>query len=188
MDNPFDLGSAVSTAWEVFTQNAVALIVGLLLAVIVGMATLGFGLPGLLVGYYKMCLRAVRGESPEVGDVFQGFQFFLPALLVGIVVGLGVMFGFMLLIIPGVILAMMWAWVWFFLADGKEGLGDILSASAEVTKSDWAGVFVLLLVSGIISAAGNIVPLGGLVTGPIATLMSAVAYDKWVKKNAGAAA
>ncbi len=187
MQNPFDIGTALTKGWETFTANAASLIVGLILVIILSMVTLGLAAPGLLVGYQKMCLRAVRGETPEIGDVFEGFQFFLPALIVAIVVGIAVSLGFILLIIPGLILAMLWAWVFWLMADGKEGLGDLLQESGEITKGDWVGVFVLMLVVGIVGMIGGVVPFGSLVTTPITYCAMAHAYDTWQKNNAGAA-
>lgn len=183
MSNPFDIGSALSRAWNVFTANAVPLIIGILLVGLLSLVTLGFAAPGLLVGYNKMVLRAVRGEDIEIGDVFEGFSFFVPALLMGIVVGLGVSVGMMLLVIPGLFLLVLWYWVWLLMADGAEGLGDVLKKSGEITKSNLGGAIIFILVAGIVSAAGSVIPGGGLVTGPLSMAMTAVAYDEWVKAN-----
>ena len=48
--------------------------------------------------------RASFGECLSIG-----LRFFLPLIAVGIVVGLGVVLGLILLIVPGVILALMWS-------------------------------------------------------------------------------
>ena len=187
MQNPFDIGDALKKGWETFTANAAALIVGLILLIILAIVTLGLAAPGLAVGYNKMCLRAVRGESIEIGDLFEGFQFFLPALIAAIVIGIAVSVGLILLVIPGIILAMLFSWVFWLMADGKEGLGDLLKDSGEITKSDWVGVFVLMLVVGIVGMIGGVVPFGSLVTTPITYCAMAHAYDTWQKNNAGAA-
>ena len=63
------------------------------------------------IGFIKLMLNVVRakeGATPELGDLFSGFPFFLPVILASIVTGICVFFGFLLLIVPGVILSLGW--------------------------------------------------------------------------------
>lgn len=88
--------------------------------------------------------RATFGES-----ISTGIRVILPLISLGIVFALGVGFGFILLIVPGVILMLMWAVAVPALVVERVGVFDALRRSAELTKgSRWKilGLFVVLLL------------------------------------------
>lgn len=174
MNKPLDIGETLKLGWESFTGNAVPLIVGLLLAAIVSGFTLGICAGAMIIGYNKMVLRAARGESVAIGDVFEGFQRFVPGLVFVLLAGIAISIGFMLLIIPGLVLSFMLFYAPWIMADDDDiGAIDAMKASIELFKQDVGGTIVFALVSGIISSIGGIVPFGSLVTGPVAAGMIA---------------
>jgi hypothetical protein len=88
--------------------------------------------------------RASFGECLSIG-----LRFFLPLIAVGIVVGLGVVLGLILLIVPGVILALMWSVAAPAVVVEREGVFAALRRSAELTKgARWKilGLFLVVLV------------------------------------------
>lgn len=181
--SPFDVDSAVRLGWKAFTDNAVPLIIGLVIAAVISMVTLGLAGPVMWLGYSAMALKSVRGEPVEIGDVFSGMSFFFPALILGLVIGLGVCLGLLCFLLPGIYLIVIWEWVFFLMADGTQGVGDSLKLSKDISKSDLSAAFVIILVGMVIDLSGTVVPLGSLITTPIAMCVSAVAYDRWRKQN-----
>jgi hypothetical protein len=88
--------------------------------------------------------RATFGES-----ISTGIRVILPLIGLSIIVGIGVAIGFVLLIVPGVILLLMWSVAIPALVVERVGIFDALRRSAELTKdSRWKilGLFLALLV------------------------------------------
>jgi hypothetical protein len=89
--------------------------------------------------------RATFGES-----VATGLRVILPLIGLSIVTGIGVMIGFILLIVPGIVLLLMWAVAVPALVVERIGILDALRRSAELTKdSRWKilGLFLVLLIA-----------------------------------------
>ncbi|MDX1611464.1 MAG: hypothetical protein R3185_03780, partial [Candidatus Thermoplasmatota archaeon] len=57
------------------------------------------------VGVAYVFLRAARGEQPEAGDVAEGFRHYLDTVVAMLLAGLATVIGFILLIVPGIIVA-----------------------------------------------------------------------------------
>ncbi len=176
MNNPFDIGSTLSTAWETFTKNAVGLILGLLLVGLVGGISFGICLGPLLLGYNRMVLAALRGEQVSPGDVFSGFDKFGQAFVLMLLMGLAIGVGFVLLVIPGLILAYLFFWSFWFMAAGEESAVDCMKKSSALARADVGSGAVFVIVNAIIQGAGNAIPFGGLVSGPVATAMAGSAF------------
>ncbi|MFN7109963.1 MAG: hypothetical protein ACK4MY_17240, partial [Brevundimonas sp.] len=132
----FDLGSVVQRTFGAIKQNAAvffgaaAILVGVpsILAAAGQSAMLseGYG-AGLLmtflgsvlnfVGLYllqgmvvKAAVNGFNGQRTAFDDAFNvGVQNFLPLLGLAIIASIGIMLGFLLLVVPGVILATMWS-------------------------------------------------------------------------------
>ena len=87
--------------------------------------------------------RASFGECIAVG-----LRFFLPLIGVGIVTGVGVMLGLLLLVVPGVILALMWCVAAPVLVVEREGVFAALRRSRELgSGARWKilGLFLVLV-------------------------------------------
>lgn len=176
--NPLDIGETVGAGWEVFKNNAAAMIVGLLAVGVVGGFTLGICMGPMLIGYMRMALRAARGETVAIGDVFGGFDKFLPSLGLFFLVAIGVFVGMMLLVIPGIIFAFLAYWSFWIMADSELSAIDCIKKSVELVREDIGGTLVFMIVSSLINAAGNFVPFGSLITGPIAIGMGASGFER----------
>ncbi len=86
----------------------------------------------LALGYAIFSLKISREEGIEVSNIFDGFQNFGKALGTYILMGIGVLLGFLCLIIPGFILAIGLSQTMFILADEP----DIKAMDA--LKKSWA--------------------------------------------------
>lgn len=84
-------------------------------------------------------------ERPAgIADSFAGIRgriVYLALIMIG--VGIGVGLGFLLLIVPGVILALMWSLTIPVAVLEDKGLGDSVSRSAELTKGSRGRIFVV---------------------------------------------
>ena len=82
----------------------------------------------------------------------QALAKFLPLLGLGLLVGLGVMFGLLLLIVPGIILALMWIVASPVLMAENKGVIDSMKRSAELTSGSKGMIFVLLIIFVVFAA------------------------------------
>ncbi|NVB39382.1 hypothetical protein G6O69_16185 [Pseudenhygromyxa sp. WMMC2535] len=180
MNNALDIGATLNQAWEVFSKNAAAFILGFLLVGLVGAVTLGICLGPLLVGFNRMVLRALRGEKVEAGQVFAGFDMFGPAFVLMLLVGLTVFAGLLLFFIPGLIAGYLLFWSLWFMADGEQSAVECMKKSSALARADIGGGLIFVIVNGVIQSAGNVVPFGGLLTAPLAITMAGSGFSRAV--------
>ncbi|HEY8514763.1 MAG TPA: hypothetical protein VIS07_04515 [Candidatus Binatia bacterium] len=146
----------------------------------------GFG------GMYAF-LRAVRGESPEVGDLLVPFQrcyvqAVLASLLVSVLVGIGTV----LLIVPGVIAAVRLAWVPYLVVDeGYDAVGAIRESWERTRGHGWTifGIFLIaipLVLIGLLLLVVGIIPAMMLVQLAWAVPYAAVARGARRAREVGA--
>jgi len=84
------------------------------------------------------------GTSTSVSEAFAGIKgriLYLALIMIGVGIGVGI--GFVLLIVPGIILALMWALTIPVAVLEDKGLRDATSRSAELTKGNRGRIFVI---------------------------------------------
>ncbi len=124
-------------------------------------------------------LKIARGEAVEIGVLFQGGKYFWRCVGASIVFGLMVGLGTLLCIVPGIIVALMFAPFLFVLIDEDLPGIDCLWRAKEVTEGNKLSYFVVLLACGGINLLGLLALCVGLIfTIPLTNLISAVAYCK----------
>jgi hypothetical protein len=188
----FDFGRVVQRTFRVIGQNlplfalcALVLVVApAFVGTLIGLKTQEAGqyfslatlLGGLAAGVGGLILQGMvvhtvvarlNGRSVAFGDSFSvGARFMLPLLGLGIVQTLGVMLGLMLLIVPGLILAMMWAVSAPSLVVERRGVFESLQRSRDLTRGHrWAifGLFVVYMILSMI--VGTVVSGVGIAAG-----------------------
>ena len=177
MNTKIDIGKVFSDAFDIFKQNAVLLIVTMLIAQLVGSATFSICTGGLTIAFFAICLRLIDGDAnkPEIGDIFKGFAFTLPGLVFSIVGGLGAM----VCCIGALITMPVCCWAMMRFADNPSlTMGDTLKEMFNLIFKEKMWILVLLqIIVGIVSSLGFIICYVGLiVTVPFACLMLACAY------------
>ena len=95
-------------------------------------------------------VQDMNGQKPRVGEALAtGLRNFLPLLIVSILFGLAWVFGIILLIVPGVMIACAWCCAVPALVADRTGIFESFSRSAELTRGNrWRifGLFVLLVI------------------------------------------
>ena len=100
---------------------------------------------------YGLCtfiLNIVRGNKSTVSDVFCGFngKIFVKSLIIMILTGIAVSIGYMILIVPGIILGLMFSQSFFVLVDNNDiSAIDCMKASCDMMKGNKMYLFVLML-------------------------------------------
>lgn len=130
----------------------------------------------------------------SVGELFRAVTgVVLPLILAGLLVGIAVAIGFVLLIIPGLILLTIFAVVAPSIVIERKGVMDALGRSRELVSGNGMQVFAVIVViflltfvvSALIGGLGSAAGTGGRVvaeiiastlTAPLAALAAAVLY------------
>ena len=108
--------------------------------------------PAIWGGYYDSLLRIKRGEDVKIGSFFKaGFKYWGSFFILSILAVLGVVFGFLLLIVPGIYLMIAWSFFYYVKLDNPELTSyEVLGKSrALVSNRRWWHLFLLTLITGI---------------------------------------
>jgi uncharacterized membrane protein len=133
----------------------------------------------ILGGMAATALKAVRGQPVSFGDVFSGGRYFGPMLVAGILLAFATFFGFLLCIVPGVILALGLGLYSFVIVDeGASGV-DALKRSWELTLGHKLNLFLVALIGVLVGVAGLLAcGVGLLVVGPMGMVAQAWIYAR----------
>ncbi len=164
-------------------QFAIQPIQNIWLALILGLILLIFQY-FIYAGLLKIILAVNDGKEARIGDLFSGGDVFVPYLLGAILVGLIVVAGIFLLVVPGVIASVMFLFYAFFIIDKNIGPVEALKASAALTKEVRWKLFGFMLVLGLLNIVGALLlGLGLFVTIPVSALALAFAYRKLLPQS-----
>lgn len=131
------------------------------------------------IGYTKMFLMLSRDEKPSAEELFVNWNYLIPYLLGAICYGLAVMGGMILLIVPGIILAIMLQMYIYLIIDKGYGPIVALKRSRVITKgSRWqlflfGGLLLLLNIAGFLCLL-----IGAFFTMSISSIAMAYVYDR----------
>jgi hypothetical protein len=136
------------------------------------------------IGLVKISIILSRDQKPAIRELFSNGSLFIKFLLGAICYGLTVIGGFILLIIPGIILMIMLGMSSYFIVDKNMGPIESLRASHNLTK----GVRWQLFCFGVLLILFNLAGLLCLVVGllftiPASYIASAYVYDQLLKQD-----
>ncbi len=148
------VGDCLSGARDTFKKNVLTHVVCTLLVMVVAGISAGLLAGPMMVGYMRMIERETRGEAVQIGDVFRGFDDFVPAFVAGLISSLVVSLGFMLCFIPGLLVMALPPVALFLVARGeRDGVAAFSQAWSIVTKN-LGSAFFCSLVLGIVGSLG----------------------------------
>jgi hypothetical protein len=175
-----DIGKAFERGWKLFVKDVAPYVVGTLILGALTVVTVGILYGPLSAGLYVMAVRRIRqNRTAEIGDVFWGlshfWRFFGAALLLLLLIGIG----FVFLIIPGLLLATIWIYVFPVMVDRDMGVFDAMAESRRLVRENGFGQhLVMVLLLAALSIAGSIAGgLGHLLTLPLTfTIITAMYF------------
>lgn len=132
----------------------------------------------LQLGGQMVFLQLVRGENPEFSVLFNGGPYFLRMFACSIIFGILVALGMVLLIIPGIILALMfWPYSFVLIDRNLPGI-ESFSEAKKVTAGNLLNAFGLFLILWLITVFGVIITLGigAIFIMPFTYMVQTVAY------------
>lgn len=149
-----------------------------ILASLIGIA---FSLLNVLIelGFLKILLNIVDGKKSDYSELYKNYPLFVSFFLAGLLMGILVLGGLILLVIPGIYVAIKLQFTPILVAD--KGLGPVgaVKASWELTKGKWFKLFVFdLLVAGINILGAIALGVGLLFTIPLSAIAFVYLYRK----------
>jgi hypothetical protein len=115
--------------------------------------------------FVRLVVAYDGGRRPSFREALQAsMRSLLPLIALSLIIGIGTMIGFILLVVPGVILSLMWAVAAAVLVDQQCGAFAALGRSRTLTEGAWSAIFgigilvgvaVVALVYFTLSLAGN---------------------------------
>lgn len=177
--NPPPLGEALSIGWERFKAQAMPLMLAVFLASLVmsviPIAGVGLGMAGVLYAG----LKALRGQTVEIGDAFIGFQRPMDHIMIGLWQIIGVLaccIGVMVtgpLFYQGHLLIIEKGMTWQQAKD----------TCMEHIKPNWLGWAIYGLVLGLVAQLGLVACIVGVfVTSAIQAVAMAYGYEQTLGK------
>ncbi|MGD0871093.1 MAG: zinc-ribbon domain-containing protein [Bryobacteraceae bacterium] len=159
-----DLGNYILISLIFFLLNGVPLIQGALIA-----------------GFHIFTMKKLMGRNAEFGDLFKGFNFFVPTLVASLLIGIFTFAGTLLCIIPGLVVAAMYKFTYLFIVDKRMDFWPAMQASHAVVKNDYFGFTMFLLLAFLVNVLGFILCIVGLlVTIPVTFAAITIAYKELV--------
>ena len=194
LKNGADVGSTFKLGLEVYKKNFLPLLLATVLAVVIGSLSCGICAAPLFCGIFAMILAAMRSEGTtlKAGDVFNGFQKFLPSFVSCLVLGaINAIVCTILLVIPIVgwiayvvvgcaVAPAVIAWSQLLVIDQDASIGDAITVPLKLVgdKRFWS-VILVAFVAGLIGGLGAMAcGIGLFVTLPFAYCMIAAAYEQ----------
>jgi uncharacterized membrane protein len=201
VNKTIDIQGALKFGWETlrnnfgfFLQTLVVLVVAAAIpAWLIGLVTAKAGtllvLPLQLLnlvwqsllgmGVLTVCLKFEDGKTPTLSDLWSSLDRALDYIVVKFVVGVIVMIGLILLIVPGLIWGLQFYLATYLVVDRRASVVDALKGSSAITRgakwnlAGFAGAMFLLNLVGLLCLG-----VGVLITLPITMLASVHVYRK----------
>ena len=135
----------------------------------------------LIVGFHIYTMKKLVGRRAEVGDAFKGFNYFIPALVASLVIGVFTFLGTLACLIPGLVIAAMYKFTYLFIVDKRMDFWPAMQASHAVVKQDYFGFTIFLILAFLVNVLGFLCLIVGLlVTVPLTFAAITIAYKELV--------
>ncbi len=180
--SPINMGRWISEGWNLVNQDlgffAVLTLVFLIITIVAGSTVLGLVLLGpLQAGFFYILLQKLQGRAVTIGDIGRGFDVFIPAMLMGILVGAFEAIGFMLCILPGFVVMAWYLFAPAFVMDKRMDFWQAMEASRTLVQKYLFEFVLFIIVQIIIILLGLLCcVIGVLVALPVCMAATACAY------------
>jgi uncharacterized membrane protein len=131
------------------------------------------------LGLVKISLKICDREEPKISDLFSQYPLFFRYLFASILKNLITLFGFILLIIPGIILSIRLGFFDYLIVDRNSRIIESLKKSWEITRGNVWNLFLLYILLGLINLLGFFALIVGLFWSiPTTIIAEAFVYRK----------
>jgi len=183
-DYQLNISHCLSRGWNLVVHHfwpivGVVLLIGLLKHA-ANSSLIGIVVGGPLSGgLWLYFLKKIRREQASVGTAFSGFSVaFVPLFLGGLITLVLILAGLICFLLPGIYLAVAWAFTLMLIADRGLDFWPAMNLSRKVISKHWWKFLWFFIVLGLIELVGYLMCLVGIiVAAPIAMAALAYAYE-----------
>ena len=176
-------------AFRTMVDQIVACIVNTMLVVVscvfLAITVIGIlAIPAVIGGYVESMIRMAKDEKVGIGDFFKiGFNRFGTLLGTTILSILGIVIGFICLIIPGIYLMIRWYFLYQNIVDRDASVFESFKQSADMVTGQFWIILTLVMLIAVIQAIGGTIVVGTIVTIPYTSLLTAHVYLALNREN-----
>lgn len=161
------IGPWVTRAWGILTEDIgqwllIAVFAGLLYS-LSGFLLIfaGFVIGPTCAGIQRAFDARMRGERPDLRHLWAGFDSVGTAGLAAFLISLLGALGFLLCIIPGIVLCTWWVLTIVVICEEGVGAWAAMQRSREIVSMDFWNWLLITLLVGVLIGAGSVVPVLG---------------------------
>jgi uncharacterized membrane protein len=183
---------ALKAGWPLVQRNPGALIGGFVVIGVLNVVVQAIHIPVvspiisfvasvfLMAGYFSIALNVLDNRPAAIGDLFKPVPQLSSMLAVNFITSVAVIIGMVLLVIPGLILAILLGFAPLLVLEQNMAPMDALKRSVDLSKPLFGKLIVFGIVAGIVNFIGALLMgLGLLVTVPM-TIMAWVSIYRSV--------
>jgi uncharacterized membrane protein len=170
-------GRWIGAGWTLVTGQVWMFILLTIVMLVLGSVVPVILQGALLAGMHIVCWRVLLGGRADVGDLFKGFNYFVPTLVAFLLISIFTFLGSLACLVGALVVMAMYQFTYLFIVDRGMDFWPAMKASHAVVKQDYVGfaLFVLALIGiNILGALACLVGL--LVTIPIHYMAVTAAY------------
>ena len=171
-----NIGDAIKGACEILKKNFVLLCITTIITSVISSFTGTLLLGPMMMGMFVVCDNLVLSKTPkaEIGDLFKGFSFIVPGIILDILGDCGIL----ICGVGTVITLPIATWAMMRVVDTGMSVGDALKDSITFILKEKNYSFILVfLLAGVLASLGAILCFVGIiVTLPLLFLIPACAY------------
>jgi uncharacterized membrane protein len=131
----------------------------------------------LIIGFHLFCIKKLLNKPAELGDLFKGFNFFVPALVASLLISLFSTIGMIACLVGALVVGAMYKFTYLFILDKRMDFWPAMQASHAVVKNDYFGFTMFLLLIALVDLLGLICCIVGIfVAMPVGLAAITVAY------------
>ena len=135
----------------------------------------------LIAGFHIYTMKKLTGRKHEFGDLFKGFNFFIPTLVAGLLIGLFTFLGMFACLVGSLVVSAMYNFTYLFIVDKRMDFWPAMQASHAVVKNDYFGFTMFVLLAILVNMLGFVCCMVGvLVSMPVTIAAITVAYQELV--------
>ncbi len=144
-------------AWNIYIKHLGTILIGFFIVIILSVVTLGILLIPLVVGLQMLFVKAKRGEQISANEVLAPINRYFSLAFGGFGIGLLILCGLPLLVVPGLAWASWWMYALLYMYDRSMHIEDGMKSSKAVVRQGGTWWHLLFLV--ILFFIDNVLPI-----------------------------
>ena len=115
------------------------------------------------IGLGLLGIRRAAGKDTPLSTLWEPYSHFIPLIVMLVLMGLLIVGGFFLLVLPGIYLAVAYSFAPYLIVEKNMGVWEALETSRKAITTFWWRYFGLLLIVALLFIVGAIPLLIGLI-------------------------